>query len=123
MAQITLKAHEVRKMSDFLRKHNKQSFFLAKDHGAYICATAGKHGTDTFERIIHYFAGCNPEKDENFYDNAAYKFGWDDFGQGLPAQWMHKAAETDGLTKAVLNVTEAGSISFKHYFKRAKVAA
>ncbi|MGA1108249.1 MAG: DUF3085 domain-containing protein [Pseudomonadales bacterium] len=123
MPQITLKAKDVRELSGFLNRHNKDSFFLAKDDGAYIGATAGSDADGTFERIIHYFSGCNPEKDEDYYDNAAYKFGWDDFGEMLPAQWMHKAAETDGLTKAVLNVTEAGSITFKHYFKRAKALA
>jgi hypothetical protein len=123
MPQITLKEKDVIEFSQFLKRHNRDTFFLAKDDGAYIGATAGSHADGTFERIIHYFAGCNPEKDADFDDNAAYKFGWDDFGQQLPAEWMHEAAETDRLTKAVLNVTEAGSISFKRYFKRVKVAA
>jgi len=43
----------------------------------------------------------------------------------LPAQWIHGAAAQEGLTKAVLNVTDAGSITFRTFWKRAreKVAA
>lgn len=119
MTQITLKAKDVIKFSQFLKRHNRDTFFLAKDHGAYIGATAGSNADGTFERIIHYFAGCNPDKDEFFDETSAHKFGWDDFGAQLPAEWMHEAAETDCLTKAVLNVTEAGKISFDRYFKRA----
>lgn len=123
MPQITLKAHDVLELSDFLKRHGKETFFLAKDQGAYIGATAGKHGTDTFERIIHYFAGCNPDKDADFYETSRWKFGGDDFGQMLPAQWIHGAAAQEGLTKAVLNVTDAGSITLRTFWKRARERA
>lgn len=122
MPQITLKAKDVRELSQFLKRHGKETFFLAKDHGAYIGATAGSNADETFERIIHYFAGCNPEKDEGFYETSRWKFGGDDFGEMLPAQWIHGAAEKEGLTKAVLNVTDAGSITFKSFWKRPKLA-
>lgn len=123
MPQITLNTHKTRELSEFLRKHGKETFFLAKDHGAYIGATAGKHGTDTFERIVHYFSGCNPNKDRDFYETSRWKFGGDDFGQDLPADWIHNAAAQEGLTKSVLNITDAGSITFKHYYTRAKALA
>ena len=123
MPQITPKAHDVLELSDFLKRHGKETFFLAKDQGAYIGANAGSHSDGTYERIIHYFAGCNPDKDADFYDNASYKFGWDDFGEMLPAQWIHDAAAQEGLTKAVLNVTDAGSITFRRFWKRAKERA
>lgn len=122
MPQITLKAKDVRELSDFLKRHGKETFFLAKDQGAYIGATAGSDADGTFERIIHYFAGCNPDKDADFYETSRWKFGGDDFGEMLPAQWIHGAAERDTLTKAVLNVTDAGSISFKSYWTRPRVA-
>lgn len=123
MPQITLKAKDIHELSDFLKRHGRDTFFLAKDQGAYIGANAGSHSDGTFESIIHYFAGCNPDKDADFYDNASYKFGWDDFGQMLPAQWIHGAAVQEGLTKAVLNVTDAGSITFRTFWKRAKERA
>jgi len=120
MPQITLKAKDVHELSDFLKRHGKSEFFLAKDQGAYIGANAGSHSDGTFESIIHYFAGCNPDKDVDFYETSRWKFGGDDFGQMLPAQWIHGAAAQEGLTKAVLNVTDAGSITFRTFWKRAK---
>jgi|DEB0MinimDraft_10_1074344.scaffolds.fasta_scaffold37728_2 hypothetical protein len=123
MPQITLKAKDVHELSDFLKRHGRDTFFLAKDYGAYIGANAGSHSDGTYKSIIHYFAGCNPDKDADFYDNASYKFGWDDFGEMLPAQWIHDAAAQEGLTKAVLNVTDAGSITFRRFWKRAKERA
>lgn len=122
MPQITLNAKATRELSEFLERHNRDDWFLAKDHGAYIGATAGSDKDGTFERIIHYFAGCNPDKDEDFYETSCWKFGGDDFGQMLPAEWIHGAAKQEGLTQAVLNITDAGRITFKHYFKRPKMA-
>lgn len=119
MPQITLKAKDVRELSEFLKRHNKTEWFLAKDQGAYVGATAGSNADGTFENLIYYFAGCNPDKDEDFYETSRWKFGGDDFGQMLPAEWIHGAAEREGLTKAVLNVS-ASSITLKSHWKRAK---
>lgn len=122
MAQITLKANEVRQLSDFLKRHNRDTFFVAKDHGAYVGATAGSNADGTFENLVFYFAGCNPEKDEDYYENAMDKFGGDDFGEMLPAQWVHDAAKLEGLTKSVLSVT-GSNIGFRTFRKRQAVAA
>jgi len=122
MAQITLKAHEVRALSDFLTRHNRDTFFIAKDHGAYVGATAGSNADGTFENLIFYFTGCNPHKDSDYYENAHWKFGGDDFGEMLPAQWVHDAAKTEGLTKSVLSVTGT-NIGFRTFRKVRAVAA
>ena len=121
MAQITLKANEVRQLSDFLKRHNSDTFFVAKDHGAYVGATAGSNSDGTFKNLIFYFTGCNPHKYTDFYENADWNFGGDDFGEMLPAQWVHDAAKTEGLTKSVLSVT-GSNIGFRT-FRKVKVLA
>lgn len=121
MAQITLKANEVRQLSEFLKRHNRDTFFVAKDHGAYVGATAGSNSDGTFENLIFYFTGCNPHKDSDYYENAMDKFGGDDFGEMLPAQWIHDAAKTERLTKSVLSVT-GSNIGFRT-FRKVKVSA
>lgn len=90
MPQITLNSSQVKALSDFAHKHDLKTFFLAKDQGAYVGATAGKD--ETFENIIFYFRGMDPNKDEDFYDNADWAFGGDDFGEHLSVEFIHKMA-------------------------------
>ena len=90
MIQMTINKKEVQDFSTFLTQNELSEFFFAKDEGAYVGATALEKG----ERVswIKYFAGCNPEKDADYYDNARDKFGGDDFGEFFSADFIHKMA-------------------------------
>ncbi len=90
MAQITLTRADVQKLSDFCAKHGEDKWFLAKDQGAYVGATGGSQEEGTFENCIFYFKGCDPHKDEDWYDEAHYKFGGDDFGEHFEVELLTK---------------------------------
>jgi hypothetical protein len=116
MPQITLNKKQLDQFAAFIRKHDVKKWFLAKDQGAYVGATAGEG--DTFENIIFYFKGMDPNKDGEFYDNAMYAFGGDDFGEHFDADIILKLADDPLTTKMVLNVG-ASSISIKSWAKPA----
>jgi hypothetical protein len=83
MAQITLSVADLQRLVEFCAKNELKRYFIAKDQGAYLGASTGKDNN-----VIFYFAGCNPEKDANFYDNAHDKFGGDDFGEQLELEHL-----------------------------------
>lgn len=74
--QKTLSLKETKALADCIEKHNHDSFYLAKDHGAYIGAGNNSDGTG----VLFFFRGCDPEKDLDYYEECHYKFGGDDFG-------------------------------------------
>lgn len=122
MTQMTLTRKQVQALHDFAEKHGKDQWFLAKDHGAYIGMTAGSKEEDNFENILFYFKGCNPEKDEDFYDNAGYKFGWDDFGEHFSTEIFSKFLTDENAVKIVIKVG-ARQISMQSYALKPKAAA
>lgn len=87
MAMITLSSKQVAELKTFCKTHSKDKFFLAKDQGAYVGA-AGQDEIGQMENCIFYFKGCDPLKDDDWYENAHDKFGGDDFGEFLPATWL-----------------------------------
>ncbi|QNN99772.1 hypothetical protein P67b_00013 [Ruegeria phage Tedan] len=123
MAQITLNSKQVNELAAFLKKHNKTTFFLAKDDGAYVGATAGSQDEGNFERVIFYFRGMNPNKDEFAWDNARDAFGGDDFGEFLDGEFIFNMAEKID-PKVTIKVT-ATQIKMDGTFKKdaAKPAA
>lgn len=78
MAQITLKIAEAKKLIQFCKDKGLETYFIAKDQGAYLGASKGAEPGD---QLIYYFAGCNPSKDADWWENSSYKFGGDDFGE------------------------------------------
>lgn len=98
MPQITLNSKQVKRLAIFLVSNQKDSFFVAKDQGAYVGATSDK------DKVLFYFAGCDPEKDPDFYETSHHKFGGDDFGEFLPAEWITNAARKPNLKKMVISV-------------------
>lgn len=98
MPQITLNSKQVERLSAFLISNQKDTFFVAKDHGAYVGAASDK------DSVLFYFAGCDPEKDADFYETSYHKFGGDDFGEFLPAEWITDAAKKPNLEKMVISV-------------------
>jgi hypothetical protein len=101
MPQITLSRKEVLELLSFTEKHNLNDFFMAKDHGAYVGASAGDKGN-----CIFYFAGCDPRKDKDFWENSSEKFGGDDFGEMLPVDWLRRVQRDPTIDKMVIKVTK-----------------
>ncbi len=124
MPNITLNRKQLDTLNDFLVKHNLDKWFLAKDDGAYIGATAGSHEDDTFERCIFYFKGCDPVKDgDACWDNTCAKFGGDDFGEHFPAADLHKVAEDATVDSMIMEVGKKSiKIKTRHQNAPAPVA-
>jgi hypothetical protein len=91
MPQITLSLAQCQQLVQFCKTNGQAEYFIAKDHGAYLGASVGDKPE---QQCLFYFAGCNPAKDEDWYDNAHYKFGGDDFGELLPVAALEKSLAT-----------------------------
>ncbi len=103
--QKTLNQKQVKQLYKASVADPKNSgFYLAKDHGAYIGAGILGEGGAVF-----YFAGCDPQKNDDYYDEAGYKFGYDDFGQLFDTEndiaLLKKCADED--RKIQFTVTES----------------
>jgi hypothetical protein len=121
MASITLSVQQIKELQAFCAKHDLKKFFMAKDQGAYIGAAATVDGK--VENVLFYFAGCNPNKDADWYDNMDYKFGGDDFGEHFDTKVLHELAADPLTAKMVINVGKT-SISMKVFtYKKAPTAA
>lgn len=113
MPQITLNKTQIDKLSTFAKKHDLKKWFMAKDEGAYVGASAGEAGN-----CIFYFKGMNPNVDaEEAYENARYAFGGDDFGQHFEIADIHRLSADPRTSKLVVKVTEA-SITIDVYTKK-----
>jgi hypothetical protein len=88
MAVITLTRKKVELLHAFCIKHKKETFFVAKDQGAYVGSSVGEGNN-----CIYYFPGCDPVLDKDWYDTAHDLFGGDDFGDYLPVEWLQKVVD------------------------------
>lgn len=88
----------------FCRQHQKTVFFFAKDQGAYFGAVIGTFGEANFTRSIHYVAGCDPKKDEDWYDTARAIYGGDDFGEELPVKWLEILEQTPSAKQLTIKI-------------------
>jgi len=114
MPTLKLSRHQVADLFKFCTKHDNY-FFLAKDQGAYVGACGGNRDDDTFESLIFYFPGCDPEKDEDYYETARDQFGGDDFGETFEANLLADVCGDPTFTEMVFRVTGEGiSISTAH---------
>ena len=104
---MTINQQETADFSAFLTAHNLEEWFLAKDHGAYIGATVKG------AKWIKYFKGCNPDKSPDFYDNARFKFGGDDFGEFFSSGSIHKTAKAGGYLKLKVSYDKISLVSYK----------
>lgn len=94
---LPLTREQVERLATFCEASKLEKFFVAKDQGAYVGASAG---SEPDQKVIYYFEGCDPEKDENWYENAREDFGGDDFGVYLPIRDLTSLLEREG-TKGV----------------------
>ena len=69
------------------RSKLKPSLVLAKDQGIYLMTNADLTGSASERGTVVYAQGCNPDTDEDWYENARYLFGGDDGGITFPAEW------------------------------------
>jgi uncharacterized protein YozE (UPF0346 family) len=61
------------------------ALFFVHDQGIYLMtnATRTKEEVERGDRVA-YAKGCNPKKDEDFYERSRYLVGGDDFADTLP---------------------------------------
>ncbi|GLC98121.1 hypothetical protein Tamer19_75300 [Cupriavidus sp. TA19] len=80
MPQITLSRSHVETLVAFCDAAKSETFFIAKDHGAYVGYSTGSKPE---QQCLFYFKGCSPTADPDFNENARRGFGGDDFGERL----------------------------------------
>ena len=78
---------------------------LVHNQGVYLVADS-KLPESQPENSIIYAEGCDPRKDEDWYQYSRQLVGGDDFSQELPAEWFESAALTG--CDVCLEVTESG---------------
>lgn len=110
MPNITLKRADVQTLLDFCEKHDKKNWFLAKDQGAYVGAAATVDGE--VENVLFYFKGCDPTKNDDWYDEAHYKFGGDDFGEHFEVDILRQVLKDETMMSLIIAVGKT-RISFK----------
>lgn len=77
-------------------------WIVAKDrHGAYVT------GTHVHGRVppVRYFAGCNPNIQQDAYANACRLFGEGDYREVLPRDWLRKVFNDETINRIQINVT------------------
>ena len=92
MARLSFPREQVQEVFDWQKALGADNFSLAKDQGVYICGDPvakenPKNEWDTDNKLA-YAKGCNPETDDDWYEEARHKVGGDDFGEQLPLQWL-----------------------------------
>ena len=74
--QLTLTQKQTRDFADCIEKHGHENFYMAKDQGAYVGAGNSSDNTG----VVFYFKGCDPSKNEDWWEECRDRFGGDDFG-------------------------------------------
>jgi len=112
MPAITLSAKQVQQLVNT----GEDSFYIAKDHGAYVGAGQSDKGG-----VCFYFRGCDPTKGgDDWYHTCRDKFGGDDFGDTLPMESMKKLLVDGLLVKIKIDITPT---QIKTYVTRRRPAA
>ena len=81
----------------------KPALILVGDHGVYLITNAKMDGSPSSRGTVAYANGCNPELDDDFYENKRNLFGGDDGSVRIPYDWakwaiQHKKAFRIKLT-------------------------
>lgn len=98
MPQITLSRADVHKLHDFCEAHQLSNFFIAKDQGAYLGASADG------DNCIFFFRGCDPHRNPDWYDEVHGKFGGDDFGEFLPLEHLKNCLKSPSMKTMTFHV-------------------
>lgn len=99
--KVILSKAKAKQLLDFCKKYKLENFFFAKDQGAYFGQNTGTHGNEDFKNIIFYVKGCNPDIDEEWYENARNKFGGDDFGEHFEISVLESLLNSDEWSKLI----------------------
>ena len=78
---VSMNMAQAKQLFNFCDKNKVKEFFFAKDQGAYFGATSGNSSEGNFENCILYVRGCDPQKNDDWWENASHRFGGDDFGE------------------------------------------
>lgn len=100
--KIELSRVQVQQLVDHCEKYDLKQWFIAKDHGAYVGASAG---AEDHQKCIFYFKGCDPQKDQDWYDTARAKFGGDDFGEMMEVESLKSTLAEAKMTAIEVVVT------------------
>ncbi|MHC5194880.1 DUF3085 domain-containing protein [Pseudomonas frederiksbergensis] len=100
--KIELSRAQVQQLVDHCEKHNLKQWFIAKDQGAYVGASAGPAEE---QKCIFFFKGCDPQKDKDWYDTAHAKFGGNDFGERLDIESLKSTLADATMTAIEVVVT------------------
>lgn len=110
MDKLHFTKQQVVDLIGFCRKHNLDTFFLAKDQGVYIGAAVGSHEDSSFKDCIQYAEGCNPNQNEavhgDWYENSSQLCGGDDFGEYLEVSILDDIMNRQNWTKFSVTLTQ-----------------
>lgn len=89
-------------------------FWLVKDSGIYLMSNgspslkASPEDQDSTKQKVFYAKGFDPVADEDWYDEALYAVGGDDFGIFLPLAWFDMA-KAKNKRRFSIKVTPSGA--------------
>lgn len=66
----------------------KPTFMLVHDQGVYLMGNHDRERKDGESRTIVYCDGCQPDKDEFWYEYSVDLVGGDDFCVDVPVEWV-----------------------------------
>jgi len=87
----------------------KPGFFLVHDQGVYLMSNAKKRllvdpDNEKSSSVVAYAEGCNPDKDDDWYEAAVSLVGGDDFAEFIPLAWFSLARKKK-VKKFVIKLT------------------
>lgn len=80
---------------------------MVKDQGLYLLNNAKMTGSASERGKVVYAAGCNPDTDDFWYENAKDAFGGDDGTIAFPADWYHCAKKANKRVFAISITTKS----------------
>lgn len=76
-------------------KNKAPALFFVHDHGIYCMSNGVPNLVENENNFVSYAKDCNPDKDEDFYENARFIVGGDDFVETFPVNenWLKDCSE------------------------------
>lgn len=89
------------------------SIVFVHDDGVYCMSSGLPADLDEDRCFVAYAKGCDPRKDEDFYEESRYLVGGDDFGINFPVTDAY-LADCDNYEEMVIRVnTKSMSLGFR----------
>lgn len=96
----------------YLKANKQKTFSFAKSHGAYFCGQ-GITVDGKFQNCVIYMKGMNPEVDDNYYENSAFEYGGDDFGETLKTDLLTDFLKLEHKTFELVLTPEKLEVKYK----------